>query len=60
MTFLVLILLKKRFKPKKGGTADQHRMIGSVWSIIFGVFLMGDLRPPGIMGRVMGQCLRLK
>ncbi len=55
MTFLVLILLKKRFRTEGWQQLINIVMIGSVWSIIFGVFYGEIFGPLGLWGRVMGQ-----
>jgi len=55
MTLLVLILLKKRFRTEGWQQLINIVMIGSVWSIIFGVFYGEIFGPLGLWGRVMGQ-----
>jgi len=55
MTFLVLVLLKKRFRTEGWQQLINIVMIGSVWSIIFGVFYGEIFGPLGLWGRVMGQ-----
>jgi V/A-type H+/Na+-transporting ATPase subunit I len=55
MTFLVLILLKKRFRTEGWQQLINIVMIGSVWSIIFGVFYGEIFGPLGLWGRIMGQ-----
>jgi V/A-type H+-transporting ATPase subunit I len=55
MTLLVLILLKKRFRTEGWQQLINIVMIGSVWSIIFGVFYGEIFGPLGLWGRIMGQ-----
>jgi len=55
MTLLVLILLKKKFRTEGWQQLINIVMIGSVWSIIFGVFYGEIFGPLGVWGRVMGQ-----
>ena len=55
MTLLVLIMLKKRFRTEGWQQLINIVMIGSVWSIIFGVFYGEIFGPLGLWGRVMGQ-----
>ncbi len=55
MTFLVLILLKKRFRTEGWQQLINIVMIGSVWSVIFGVFYGEIFGPLGLWGRIMGQ-----
>jgi V/A-type H+-transporting ATPase subunit I len=55
MTLLVLILLKKRFRTDGWQQLINIVMIGSVWSIIFGVFYGEIFGPLGLWGRIMGQ-----
>ena len=55
MTFLVLVLLKKRFRTEGWQQLINIVMIGSVWSIIFGVFYGEIFGPLGLWGRIMGQ-----
>ena len=55
MTFLVLVLLKKRFRTEGWQQLINIVMIGSVWSVIFGVFYGEIFGPLGLWGRIMGQ-----
>ena len=55
MTLLVLILLKKKFRTEGWQQLINIVMIGSVWSIIFGVFYGEIFGPLGLWGRIMGQ-----
>jgi len=55
MTFLVLIMLKKKFRTEGWQQLINIVMIGSVWSIIFGVFYGEIFGPLGLWGRIMGQ-----
>lgn len=55
MTLLVLIMLKKRFRTEGWQQLINIVMIGSVWSIIFGVFYGEIFGPLGLWGRIMGQ-----
>jgi len=55
MTLLVLIMLKKKFRTEGWQQLINIVMIGSVWSIIFGVFYGEIFGPLGLWGRIMGQ-----
>jgi V/A-type H+/Na+-transporting ATPase subunit I len=55
MTLLVLIMLKKKFRTPGWQQLINVVMIGSVWSIIFGVFFGEIFGPLGLWGRIMHQ-----
>jgi len=55
MILLILIGLKKKFRTPGWQQLINVVMIGSVWSIIFGVFFGEIFGPLGLWGRVMGQ-----
>jgi V/A-type H+-transporting ATPase subunit I len=55
MIFLVLLLLKKKFRTPGWQQLINVVMIGSVWATIFGIFFGEIFGPLGLWGRIMGH-----
>jgi len=55
MTFLVVLLLKKKFRTEGWQQLTNIVLIASVWAIIFGIFFGEIFGPLGLWGRIMGH-----
>lgn len=55
MAFLVVLLLKKKFRTEGWQQLTNIVLIASVWAIIFGIFFGEIFGPLGLWGRIMGH-----